>query len=312
MLSFQCDYTEGAHELILKRFMETNLEPAPGYGDDQFCASAREKIKAACQCPDADVFFLTGGTQTNSVVIDALLAQYEGVVSAKTGVANDNAYKKLKESQKKDTAKVIRNGVVTVVEVDDLVVGDIVVVQSGDKILADGVLLDGEISVDNSALNGEAEECKKSPADESFTIPDEITGDTFVDAHSLFRGATVLDGEGYMVIRKVGEATMMGKMAKDMEDKEPDSPLKVKLNKLANQISVFGYVGAIVIAVAYFIHYIMLAGSFSAYFAQGWVEVLKGVMSAVAVAITIIVCAVPEGLPLVIALVLMQNTGKLY
>lgn len=89
MLSFQCDYTEGAHELILKRFIETNLEPAPGYGDDQFCASAREKIKAACQCPDADVFFLTGGTQTNSVVIDALLAQYEGVVSAKTGhIAN--------------------------------------------------------------------------------------------------------------------------------------------------------------------------------------------------------------------------------
>lgn len=258
------------------------------------------------------IMFFCGQSEWYEPVGTLIAVLLVNFVSAKTGVANDNAYKKLKESQKKDTAKVIRNGVVTVIEVDDLVVGDIVVVQSGDKILADGVLLDGKISVDNSALNGEAEECKKIPADESFTIPDEITGDTFVDDHSLFRGATVLDGEGYMVIRKVGEATMMGKMAKDMEDKEPDSPLKVKLNKLANQISVFGYVGAIVIAVAYFIHYIMLAGSFSAYFALGWVEVLKGVMSAVAVAITIIVCAVPEGLPLVIALVLMQNTGKLY
>lgn len=89
MLSFQCDYTEGAHEKILQRFIETNLEPAPGYGEDAFCASAKEKIRNACQCPDADIFFLTGGTQTNSVVIDAMLTQYEGVLSAKTGhIAN--------------------------------------------------------------------------------------------------------------------------------------------------------------------------------------------------------------------------------
>lgn len=242
-------------------------------------------------------------------IIAVLLVNF---VSAKTGVANDDAYRKLKDSQKKDTAKVLRNGAVKVVEVDDLVVGDVVILQSGDKILADGILVDGKISVDNSALNGEAEECKKRPAEEGFELPENITGDTFVDAHSLFRGATVLDGEGHMVIQKVGEKTMMGKMAEDMEDKEPDSPLKVKLNKLANQISVFGYVGGVVIAVAYFIHNIIVSGGFADYFAIGWIEVLKDFMSAVAVAITIIVCAVPEGLPLVIALVLMQNTGKLF
>ncbi len=258
------------------------------------------------------IMFFTGHGEWYEPVGTIIAILLVNFVSAKTGVSNDKAYRKLKESQKKDMAKVIRNGVVTVIEVDDLVVGDIVVLQSGDKILADGVLVDGKLSVDNSALNGEAEECKKDAAPEGFKIPDEITGDTFVDAHSLFRSATVLDGEGYMLIQKVGESTMTGKMAKDMEDKEPDSPLKVKLNKLANQISVFGYVGAIVIALAYFIHYIWMAGSFSAYFAQGWVEVLQGVLSAVTVAITIIVCAVPEGLPLVIALVLMQNTGKLY
>lgn len=258
------------------------------------------------------IMFLTGQSEWYEPVGTIIAVLLVNFVSAKTGVSNDNAYRKLKASQKKDTAKIIRGGVLTVVEVDDVVVGDIVVLQSGDKILADGVLIDGDVSVDNSALNGEAEECKKSPAPEGFNIPENITGDTFVDAHSLFRGATVLDGKGYMVVQKVGEATMMGKMAKDMENKEPDSPLKVKLDKLANQISVFGYVGAIVIAIAYFIHYVLQAGSVSAYFAMGWVEVLKGVMSAVSVAITIIVCAVPEGLPLVIALVLMQNTGKLY
>ena len=242
-------------------------------------------------------------------IIAVLLVNF---VSAKTGVSNDNAYRKLKESQKKDTAKVIRGGVLTVIEVDDIVVGDTVVLQSGDKILADGILVDGKISVDNSALNGEAEECKKNAAPEGFAIPENITGDTFVDEHSLFRGATVLDGEGYMVVQKVGENTMMGKMAQDMEDKEPDSPLKVKLNKLASQISVFGYVGGIVIAVAYFIHNILINHGLVAYFSAGWITVLKDFMKAVSIAISIIVCAVPEGLPLVIALVLMQNTGKLF
>lgn len=258
------------------------------------------------------IMFFTGNSDWYEPVGTILAILIVNFVSAKTGVSNDAAYKKLKDSQKKDSAKVLRNSQVVMVEVDDLVVGDVVVIQSGDKILADGVLADGKISVDNSALNGEAEECKKSPCEEGFCIPENITGDTFVDAHSLFRGATVLDGEGYMIIQKVGEATMMGKMAKDMEDKEPDSPLKVKLNKLAHQISVFGYVGAIVIAVAYLGHFIFQAGGFSEFIALGWVEILKEVMNAVAVAITIIVCAVPEGLPLVIALVLMQNTGKLY
>ena len=257
------------------------------------------------------MFFMGHGEWYEPVgtIIAVLLVNF---VSAKTGVANDQAYKKLKESQKKDTAKVLRNGVVAVIEADDIVVGDIVILQSGDKILADGILADGRLSVDNSVLNGEAEECRKTAADDGFVIPDAITGETFVDEHSLFRGATVLDGEGYMIVQRVGEATMMGKMAKDMESKEPDSPLQVKLRKLAGQISVFGYAGAVVIAVAYFIHYVWLAGSFSAYFAQGGVEVFRGIISAVTVAITIIVCAVPEGLPLVIALVLMQNTGKLY
>lgn len=85
MLSFASDYVEGAHPAILQRFMETNLVKQAGYGSDEYTASAREKIKAACACPEADVWFLTGGTQTNQVVIDSLLLPYEGVVAAETG-----------------------------------------------------------------------------------------------------------------------------------------------------------------------------------------------------------------------------------
>ena len=84
MLSFANDYQEGAHEKILQRLIETNLEPVSGYGTDPYCERAKEKIRKACECPEADIWFLTGGTQTNQVVIDAMLAPYEGVVAAET------------------------------------------------------------------------------------------------------------------------------------------------------------------------------------------------------------------------------------
>lgn len=232
-------------------------------------------------------------------------------VSAKTGVASDTKYRELKENTKKDQCKAYRNGVVAVIDVDDVVVGDKVLLQSGDKIPADGVLVDGSLRVDNSALNGEAEECKKTAAEESFRLADDITGDTFVDAHSLFRGAVVFDGEGVLDVRKVGLKTMMGKMAEEMQEEEPDSPLKVKLSILAKQISTFGYIGAVVIAVLYFANFIITNGGVSAYFALGAEQVIKDIVEAVSLAIVIIVCAVPEGLPLMISLVLMQNTSKM-
>lgn len=232
-------------------------------------------------------------------------------VSAKTGVASDTKYRELKDSTKKDQCKVHRNSVVTVIDIDDVVVGDKILLQSGDKIPADGVLVSGSLRVDNSALNGEAEECKKTAADEGFQLPDDITGDTFVDKHSLFRGAVVFDGEGILDVRKVGLKTMMGKMAEEMQEDEPDSPLKVKLSKLAKQISTFGYIGAIVIAVLYVIYFITNAGGFSEFFDLGTSVVIQKIVEAISLAVVIIVCAVPEGLPLMISLVLMQNTSKM-
>ena len=88
MLFFVNDYGEGAHEKILARLTETNRVPAPGYGTDDFCAAAREKIRAACKAPNADVYFISGGTQTNQLVIDSLIRSYEGVLSAVSGHVN--------------------------------------------------------------------------------------------------------------------------------------------------------------------------------------------------------------------------------
>ena len=88
MISFENDYVEGAHPRILQKLAETNLEQMEGYCEDIYCKSAREKIRQVCACPEAEVYFLMGGTQTNKVVIDSMLQIYEGVVSAQTGHVN--------------------------------------------------------------------------------------------------------------------------------------------------------------------------------------------------------------------------------
>ena len=87
-MKFNCDYMEGVHPRILERLVETNLEQTAGYGNDPYCVSAKKKILEACQCPDGEVHFLVGGTQTNATVIAALLHMYDGVLAAETGHVN--------------------------------------------------------------------------------------------------------------------------------------------------------------------------------------------------------------------------------
>lgn len=257
------------------------------------------------------VMFFLGHAEIYEPIGTIVAILIVATVTAKTAVASDTKYRELKDGTKKDTCKVYRNGIITVIEVDDVVVGDKVILQSGDKIPADGILVSGSLRVDNSVLNGEAEECSKKAAPEETEFSEELTGDTFVDEHSLFRGAVVFDGEGILDVRKVGMKTMMGKMAEDMQDDEPDSPLKVKLSKLAQQISVFGYVSAVVIVILYMAYFVIKAGGFSGYAATGWSNILMNIIEAVSLAILIVVCAVPEGLPLMISLVLMQNTSRM-
>ena len=243
------------------------------------------------------------------IVISVLLVTG---ISAKTEMSSDNEYRKLKDGTKKELCKVYRNGKIVEIEVDDVVVDDRIIIQSGDKIPADGVLCSGAIAVDNSALNGESEECKKYAIPNDFIYREvAITGDTFVDKHSLFRGAVVVNGEGVLEVKKVGMMTMMGEMAKDMQDDDVESPLKVKLSKLADSISKFGYIGAVVIAITLMIHKVIVAGGVSPYFDLGMMYVFKDLLEVLMLAVVIIVMAVPEGLPLMIAIVLMQNTSKM-
>jgi calcium-translocating P-type ATPase, PMCA-type len=257
------------------------------------------------------VMYFFGYTQIYEPLGIVVAVIIVAIVNAKTGVASDSKYRELKGNSEKDKCKVYRNGMITVIDVDDVVVGDKVLLQSGDKVPADGLLVSGNLKVNNATLNGEAEECLKTEADENFQFPEEITGDTFVDKHSIFRGAVIFDGEGVIEVRKVGLKTMMGKMAEEMQEDELDTPLKVKLKKLADQISMFGYIAAVVMAVVYLVHYVVVAGGINGFLSQGIDLILNQVMQAILLSILIVVCAVPEGLPLMISIVLMQNTSRM-
>ena len=224
------------------------------------------------------------------------------LISTKTAMTSDGEYRKLKEENSYEECKVYRNGKVEVINIEDIVVGDLVIVQNGEKVFADGYLYDGNIKVDNSALNGESKECVK----QGIVVYNFESGD-LTDKHMLMRGALVVDGEGVMRVVHVGMNTMMGKMAEEMNEEEIDSPLKVKLTKLAEQISKFGYIGAIVIGLANFGNALFKMIGHEIVFSN----ITLVLLNAILVAITIVVMAVPEGLPLMISMVLGQNTSKM-
>ncbi len=228
------------------------------------------------------------------------------LISTKTAMVSDKSFRELKEETSHEECKVLRNGGVEIIDINDIVVGDLIILQSGEKIFADGCLVDGEIKVDNSALNGESEEVSKQATDFDTEVAHNMT-DTF----TLLRGALVVDGEGTMLVKTVGAKTLMGEMAEEMSEDEVDSPLKVKLTKLAGQISTFGYVGAIVIGLA-LLGNKMFAMGVEAWLVQDVPVIIKDVLDASLVAVTIVVMAVPEGLPLMIAIVLQQNSVKMH
>ena len=121
MLYFENDYCEGAHPAILQKLVETNFEKVSGYGTDPYCASAKEKIRAACACPEADVFFISGGTQANAVVIGSMLHRWEGVLAATTGHVAAHEAGAIESTGHKVITLPTTNGKITAQQVQDYV-----------------------------------------------------------------------------------------------------------------------------------------------------------------------------------------------
>lgn len=234
------------------------------------------------------------------------------LVSTFSEYRNENAFQKLQEEASRIMVKTYRNGVITEVPINDIVVGDAILLQSGDKIPADGIVIDGDVKVDQSVLNGESREAKKRAVPDGWVDTDENTN--FDSEYKVYRGAVVCSGNAVMQVTVVGDKSVYGKIASELQtDDDRETPLKVKLGKLANGISKFGYIGGIAIAVAMlFKTIVMCSGGPAGFWADnGIFGLIEAVIQAVMLAVIIIVMAVPEGLPLMIAIVSAQNMGKM-
>ena len=227
------------------------------------------------------------------ILIAILIAN--GVASVSESKQEGKASALKAEEEAKETAKVIRDGKLEEIHVSEVVVGDIVYLQAGDKIPADGIIVDGELKVDQAALNGETEEADKVPFIDgaSYDVKD------LLNKYYAYRGTVVCGGEGYMEIKVVGDKTLFGELALEVQEETRETPLQVKLSKLAKQISTFGYIGAIAIVVG-ILAKTLITGSIP----SGIYEWIRLIMDAVTVAVTIIVCAVPEGLPMLTSILL--------
>ena len=243
--------------------------------------------------------------ETIGIFIAILLAT---LVSTYSEYSNENAFQKLQEEASRIQCKVWRDGEPVAIHIDDIVVGDAIILEAGDKVPVDGILLDGDVKLDQAALNGESEEAHKKIAPVDFTWDD--TNIDFLDKYKLFRGSVVVEGTGVIEAVKIGDSSVYGKLTQELKDDERDSPLKLKLKGLAKNISNFGYAGAVFIAVAVMAQKIFQAGSLANYF-QNMPTVLADLMQALILAIIIIVMAVPEGLPLMIAIVSSLNMRKM-
>lgn len=253
------------------------------------------------------IFVFTGNAEWYEAVgifVAVLLATF---VSTLSEYSNEKAFAKLQAEADKIKCKVIRDGKVQEISIDDVVVGDYILLQAGDKVPADGVMVNGEIKVDQSALNGESEEATKTTPKSELDYGKE--GD-LLSSDRVFRGTIATEGECIIKVCKVGDNTILGKLAQEIQETtERETPLKVKLTKLANQISKFGYIGAVLIAVAYMFMQIH-NGGYGAYFTS-WQQPVQDLVDAIILAVIIIVMAVPEGLPLMIALVSGLNMKKM-
>ena len=225
-------------------------------------------------------------------------------VSTLSEYGSESAFLKLQEDASRIECRVLREGKTVAVPIGEIVVGDLVLLQSGERIPADGELITGTLSVDQSALNGESREAKKQPGPEGREWD-------LRNANQLFSGSVVSSGEGMMRVCAVGDATLYGDMAREMQEDTRESPLKVRLNGLAAVISKLGYCAAALVALADLFNSLFLANGLEMARVLETLRnlpvLLEHLLHAATLGITVVVVAVPEGLPMMITVVLSSN-----
>lgn len=234
--------------------------------------------------------------ETIGILIAVFLASF---ISSISEYGSEKAFEKLDEENSKIKCKVKRDSEKQNISIDEVVVGDIVLLESGDKVPADGILIEKEISVDESMLTGETiEKYKRDDKD-----------------NKLFRGSIVTSKEGTMLVTSVGDKTFYGNLAISIQEKNPESPLKIRLRGLAKTISKIGYCGAVLAIISYLFNVIVIKNNFEIDKIMSMFSnldiILPHIFYALTLGVTIIVVSVPEGLPMMITLVLSSNMNKM-
>lgn len=239
--------------------------------------------------------------ETIGIVIAILVAS---LISAISEYGSNKAFERMQEESSKINVRVRRNKKIIEISIDDIVKNDVIILSSGEKIPADGILIRGKLSVDESSLNGESKEVYK-----------ELTKDINIisDKNKVYRGTTIYDGTAEVLITKVGMDTLYGKMAKELTTGEDISPLKLRLTNLAKIISKIGYIAAILIAISYLFSKIFILNNFNLSIIKDIPlnTIIGYILEAMTLAVSVLVMAVPEGLPMMITLVLSTNSKKM-
>ena len=241
--------------------------------------------------------------ETLGILIAIFLASFISTISE---YGSEAAFKRLQEESSKILVKVLRNGKTKEIPIEEVVKNDLVILESGDRIPADGYLVKGTIRVDESSLNGEAKEAKKYPP---------LNSSNLTDQNKLYRGSVVYSGEAIMLVTEVGDKTVYGALAKEVAETSPTSPLKLRLQGLAKFISRIGYFGAALVTISYLFSVIIIDNNFNPELIMNTLSdfpvMADHLIYALTLSVTIIVVAVPEGLPMMITLVLSSNMKRM-
>ncbi|MGF1637933.1 MAG: calcium-translocating P-type ATPase, PMCA-type [Cyclobacteriaceae bacterium] len=255
-------------------------------------------------------FGITEWYEALAIGLAVLLATF---VSTYSEFKNESSFQRLQEEASRITSNVFRNGHLVRLPIGQVVVSDIILLQLGDKIPADGVIIQGDIKVNQASLTGESDNVHKTAFTENTQYNPIKDRD---DDTRLLRGSVVEDGEAIFRVESVGDQTVYGKLAKELSATEERlSPLQVKLKGLAGLISKFGYIAGSLVFFTFLFNRIVIKQNFeiqliSQYFTQ-WDVVINDFLNAAILSIIVVVAAVPEGLPMMIAIVLSLNMRKL-
>lgn len=219
------------------------------------------------------------------------------IVSTASEYGSEKAFEKLRSAGASERFRVRRSGELKEVDIDDIVVGDLVILSSGERVPADAVISSGELSLDESAITGESSEVHKKKGDK------------------IYRGSVICAGQAHVFVSAVGDGTLYGGVAGELSCETRESPLRLRLTKLAKQISMIGYVAAFAVALAYFINNIFIDSSFDKTLVLAKLSdmsyIYNCLMHCLTLAVTVVVVSVPEGLPMMISVVLSSNMKKM-